>query len=55
LTLSEEGGNTGKEAEKEENAQHWIFLLLLDPPKEGTPKRKMQSSAHVVNINIDLL
>jgi len=44
MTLSKRGGKQGKGAGTEECPEHWIILLLLDPPHKGTPKRKMRPS-----------
>jgi len=37
---------------KRENPEHWIFLLLLDPPKEGRPKKKMQPWQHLLTFSM---
>jgi len=42
LELSKGAAKQGKGEGKEEFPEHWIFLLLLAIPHEGTPKRKMQ-------------
>jgi len=42
LELSKGATKQGKGAGIEEFPEHWIFLLLLETPHEGTLKRKMQ-------------
>jgi len=42
LELSKGVAKQGKGAGKEEFPEHWIFLLLLATPHNGTPKRKME-------------
>jgi len=37
---SERAGKQGKGAGKEEFREHWIFLLLLDPPPPGRNPKK---------------